>query len=166
MKKIFSILSLVLMLACCNFALTSCSSDDDDEDTNDDKVINKLVGTWRENDTTEMFESRYTFNADGTYLYTTKYIKPNPTLVIVTDKEGYITKHKGTYTVSKDKLTLKQEFGCYPTNNNNPDAEWEKDNEFSYIVTFELLENDTVIRFHGVNESGKNFTSADYKKVK
>ena len=52
MKKIFSILSLVLMLVCCNFALTSCGDDDEDE-TTEKNVNSKIIGTW------ESFDPQY-----------------------------------------------------------------------------------------------------------
>ena len=145
MKKIFSILSLVLMLVCCNFTLTSCSNDDDDE-TTEDKV---LVGTWKDTTYMEGFEYGFTFNTDGTYSYYCKYTgTTDPDNILVKDKEGYLTKHKGTYIVSEDKLelTLKQEYGCYPTMRNNPDAEWEEDVRTG-TSTIEWIDNN-VILFH------------------
>ena len=105
MKKIFSILSLVLMFACCNLALTSCGDDDEDE-IPEDKVVNKLAGTW------EYYEPGYpntvhslTLNEDGTFTSFTKDIvfDPNST---ETDKEGYLFKYKGKYTISNNKLIL------------------------------------------------------------
>ena len=141
MKKIFSILCLVLILTCCNFALTSCGDDDDD----DDKVIKNLVGTWKDTTYDENYEYGFTFNADGTYSYYAKF-KTNINIYLTTDKEGYLLKHKGTYIVSEDKLklTLKQEYGCYPTARNNPDAEWEED-VHTRTSAIEWLENSNVI---------------------
>ena len=43
MKKIFSILSLMLMFACCNVVFTSCG--DDEEDDFDPST--PIVGTWK-----------------------------------------------------------------------------------------------------------------------
>lgn len=144
MKKIFSILSLVLMFACCNFALTSCS-DDDDDDTNDDK---SLVGTWKDTTYMEGFEYGLTFNTDGTYSYYWKYTgTTDPNNIIVKDKEGYLTKHKGTYTVSEDELILKQEYGYYPAMNKTPNAEWEKDVRIGKI-DIEWLENNQFLQLN------------------
>lgn len=143
MKKIFSILSLVLMLVFCNFALTSCSDDDDDDITNDDKT---LVGTWKDTTYNPGFEYGFTFNVDGTYSYYSKCVTSVDNLI--TDKEGYMLKHKGKYIVSEDKLelTLKQEYGCYPTMKKKPDAEWEEDVRTG-TSTIEWL-NDNIILFH------------------
>ena len=44
MKKIFSILSLVLMLTCCNFVFTSCGDDDDEEELKEGIDRALLVG--------------------------------------------------------------------------------------------------------------------------
>ena len=150
MKKIFSILSLVLMFACCNFALTSCSSDDDDDDNDNDVdgvVIKNLVGTWKDTTYVPGIEYGFTFNADGTYSYYAKF-KTNINIYLTTDKEGYLLKHKGTYIVSEDKLelTLKQEYGCYPTRRKNPDAEWEEDVRTG-TSTIEWIDSN-VILFH------------------
>ena len=156
MKKIFSILSLVLMFACCNFALTSCSSDDDDDDNDNDVdgvVIKNLVGTWKDTTYMEGFEYGFTFNTDGTYSYYWKYTgTTDPDNILVKDKEGYLTKHKGTYIVSEDKLelTLKQEYGCYPTMNKDPNAEWEKDVRTG-TSTIEWIDNN-VILLHSNND--------------
>ena len=150
MKKIFSILSLVLMFACCNFALTSCSSDDDDNDNDvDGVVIKNLVGTWKDTTYVPGIEYGFTFNADGTYLYYSKFITPNTDDGTVLDEEGCMLKHKGTYIVSEDKLelTLKQEYGCYPTRRKNPDAEWEKDVRIGKI-DIEWLENNQVLQLN------------------
>ena len=151
MKKIFSILSLVLMLVCCNFALTSCSSDDDDDNDNDvdGVVIKNLVGTWKDTTYVPGIEYGFTFNADGTYLYYSKFITPNTDDGTVLDEEGCMLKHKGTYIVSEDKLelTLKQEYGCYPTRRKKPDAEWEKDVRIGKI-DIEWLENNQVLQLN------------------
>ena len=151
MKKIFTILSLVLMFACCNFALTSCSSDDDDDNDNDvdGVVIKNLVGTWKDTTYVPGIEYGFTFNADGTYLYYSKFITPNTDDGTVLDEEGCMLKHKGTYIVSEDKLelTLKQEYGCYPTRRKNPDAEWEKDVRIGKI-DIEWLENNQVLQLN------------------
>ena len=151
MKKIFSIISLVLMFACCNFALTSCSSDDDDDDNDNDVdgvVIKNLVGTWKDTTYVPGLEYGFTFNADGTYLYYSKFITPNTDDGTVLDEEGCMLKHKGTYIVSEDKLelTLKQEYGCYPTRRKNPDAEWEEDVRTG-TSTIEWIDSN-VILFH------------------
>ena len=152
MKKIFSILSLMLMFACCNLTLTSCSSDDDDDDV-DEVVIKNLVGTWKDTTYVKGLEYGFTFNADGTYSYYSKEITPDTDIAGVTDKEGYLLKHKGTYIVSEDKseLTLKQEYGCYPTRRNNPDAEWEEDVRTG-TSTIEWLENNDVIQLHPTDD--------------
>ena len=143
MKKIFSIISLVLMFTCCNFALTSCSNDDDDI-TNDDK---SLVGTWKDTTSYPGHEYGFTFNTDGTYSYYWKNIGLNdPNGIFVSDKEGYWAKHKGTYTVSEDELILKQEYGYYPADHKNPNAEWEKDSDRIGEIDIEWLENDQVLR--------------------
>ena len=147
MKKIFSILSLVLMLVCCNFALTSCSNDDDDI-TNDDKT---LVGTWKDTTSNPGYEFGFTFNADGTYSY---YWKNNgmadPNNIIVKDKEGYYAKHKGTYTVSEDELILKQEYGYYPADHRDTNAEWEVDAQIRE-ADIEWPENNQVLRLNPHN---------------
>ena len=147
MKKIFSIISLVLMLVCCNFALTSCS-DDDDDITNDD---NGIVGTWTDTTSTEEFAFGLTLNTDGTYSY---YWKKNtgfkdPNGVYVSDKEGYFVKQKGTYTVSEDKdeLILKEEYGYYPYAHKNPNPEWEADDHI-WEADIELQENNQVLRLN------------------
>ena len=163
MKKIFSILSLVLMFACCNFALTSCGDDDDDEETGN-KIDNRLVGSWKNTTSIEGldFEYEYTFNADGTFFYGIKY---NHILsFILTDEEGYLVKEKGTYTVSKDILTIKTEYGYYVTSD-KPNAEWEKTNH-TETLTIEWVEDGTTFRVHWDNGDGEPSTSADYKKVK
>lgn len=87
MKKIFSILSLVLMFACCNLALTSCGDDDEDE-IPEDKVVNQLAGTW------EYYEPGYpntvrslTLNEDGTFTLFTKDIFSIPIQQKLTRKD-------------------------------------------------------------------------------
>ena len=162
MKKILSILSLALMFVCCNVVFTSCGDDDDDEKT-EDNVNRSLVGTW------EYYEPGYpntvhslTLNADGTYYLFVKDIVYDPNST-ETDKEGYLFKYKGTFSVSNDKLTLAQEYAYDPILLKDPnDAEWHKEvkvREFSY-----KLEND-VLQFWGTSEDG-NAYAEEWKKVK
>ena len=157
MKKIFSILSLMLMFACCNVMFTSCGSDDEDEKT-EDSIVRKLVGTW------EYYEPGYpntvhsmTLNADGTYYSFIKDIvfDPNST---ETDKEGYLFKYKGTYTISNDKITFVAEYVYDPILLKDPnDAEWHREN-VTFEASFELQKDNTVSQFKGFDDEGKPVT--------
>ena len=164
MKKIFSILSLVLMFACCNLALTSCGDDNEDE-IPEDKVVNKLAGTW------EYYEPGYpntvhslTLNEYGTFTSFTKDIvfDPNST---ETDKEGYLFKYKGKYTISNNKLILNYESAYEPILLEDPnEAKWLQEDR-STEATFELQEGNNVMRVIGVNKDRDAFVEI-WKKVK
>lgn len=164
MKKILSILSLILMFACCNFALTSCSDDDEDENT-EDKAIRNIIGTWEyyEADAPNTVRA-VTFNTDGTYFYYSKDVVPEPNST-ETDKEGYLFKYKGTYTVSNDKLILNSEFAYEPILLKDPnDAEWHKENRTTE-ATIEWQDGNKVMQLHGVNKDGDAYDEV-WKKVK
>ena len=164
MKKIFSVLSLVLMFACCNVVFTSCGSNDEDEKT-EDNIVRKLVGTW------EYYEPGYpntvhslTLNADGTYYSFVKDIVYDPNST-ETDKEGYLFKYKGTYTVSDVKIIFCTEFLYDPILLEDPnDAEWHREN-ISHEVSYELLNGNTVLQLKGLNDEGKAVTEK-WEKVK
>lgn len=166
MKKIFSILSLVLMFACCNFALTSCGDDDEDE-TTEKNVNSKIVGTW------ELFDPQnpdierspftldilYTFNADGTFIRAIQGIN-----YAGTDVEGYMAKIKGTYTFSDDKLILNGEQRYTPIEAEDPYvAQWKED-KWTDICTIEWLNGYTVMRLHFSDEQSNE--SNTYRKRK
>jgi len=166
MKKIFSILSLVLMLVCCNFALTSCGDDDEDE-TTEKNVKSKIVGTW------ELFDPQhpdiaqgaftiyilYTFNADGTFIRAIQGIN-----YAGTDVEGYMLKLKGTYTFSDDKLILNGEQRYSPISAEDPyNAQWQED-KWTETCTIEWLNGYTVMRIHSSDEQPNE--SNTYRKRK
>ena len=147
----------MLMFACCNVMFTSCGSDDEDEKT-EDSIVRKLVGTW------EYYEPGYpntvhsmTLNADGTYYSFIKDIvfDPNST---ETDKEGYLFKYKGTYTISNDKITFVAEYVYDPILLKDPnDAEWHREN-VTFETSFELQKDNTVLQFKGFDDEGKPVT--------
>ena len=147
----------MLMFACCNVMFTSCGSDDEDEKT-EDSIVRKLVGTW------EYYEQGYpntvhsmTLNADGTYYSFIKDIvfDPNST---ETDKEGYLFKYKGTYTISNDKITFVAEYVYDPILLKDPnDAEWHREN-VAFEASFELQKDNTVLQFKGFDDEGKPVT--------
>ena len=166
MKKIFSILSLVLMLVCCNFALTSCGDDDEDE-TTEKNVNSKIIGTW------ELFDPQYpdmerspftidilyTFNADGTFIRAIQGIN-----YAGTDVEGYMLKLKGTYTFSDDKLILNGEQSYSPAIAEDPyNAQWQED-KWTETCTIEWLNGYTVMRIHSSDEQPNE--SNTYRKRK
>ena len=162
MKKIFSILSLVLMFVCCNFALISCGDDDDDENN----VNTPLVGTWElydpqnpnSNEGAFAIVMSLTFNADGTFLRSMRNINYQGT-----DLEGYFFKQKGTYTVSNDKLTLNGEQAYKPAAAEDPiSAQWEEE-KWTVTYTIEWLEGNTLMRLHS-NEDGPNTVNTWKKK--
>ena len=168
MKKIFSILSLMLMFACCNLALTSCGSDDDDDETTENNVNSKIVGTWKEYDSQNpnsgesplAVEASFTFNADGTYLRALRNINYQGT-----DVEGYLMKLKGTYTVSNDKLTLNVEQAYRPIAAEDPYATQWQEEKWTETYTIEWLEGNTAMRLNEVLETGTPNVS-EWKKVK
>ena len=142
MKKIFSILSLALMFVCCNFALISCGDDDDDEN----KVNTPLVGTWEQYNPQDptAYEGTLaivyslTFNADGTFLRSMRNINYQGA-----DREGYLGKIKGTYTVSNDKLTLNVEQAYRPALAEDPYAAQWQEEKWTETYTIEWLEGNT-----------------------
>ena len=166
MKKIFSILSLMLMLACCNFALTSCGDDDEDE-TTEKNVNSKIIGTWESFDpqypdmerTAFTIDILYTFNADGTFIRSLQGIN-----YAGTDVEGYLLKMKGTYTFSDDKLILNGEQKYSPIEAEDPyNAQWQE-NKWTDICTIEWLNGYTVMRIHSSDEQPNE--SNTYRKRK
>ena len=161
MKKIFSILSLVLMFVCCNFALISCGDDDDDENNE-----NKLVGTW------EQYNPQYptayegtlaivyslTFNADGTFLKSMRNFNYQGA-----DREGYLVKTKGTYTVSDDKLILNIEQAYRPALAEDPYAAQWQEEKITETYTIEWLEGNTHMH---LNEDDDPLKQYFWKKKK
>ena len=67
MKKIFSILSLALMFACCNVVFTSCGDDDDEEELKDG-IDRALLGSWENTDEQNECYEVIEFLSDGTYI--------------------------------------------------------------------------------------------------
>ncbi len=161
MKKIFSILSLVLMFVCCNFALISCGDDDDDENNE-----NKLVGTWEQYDpqNPDTYEGTLaivyslTFNADGTFLKSMRNFNYQGA-----DREGYLVKTKGTYTVSDDKLILNIEQAYRPALAEDPYAAQWQEEKMTETYTIEWLEGNTHMH---LNEDDDPLKQYFWKKKK
>ena len=103
MKKLLSMLSFVLMLACVGFAFTSCGDDDDDEP----EVSSSIVAKWM----TEKQAGAYgtiTFRKNGTFsmgVYVPEEMMMNSEFV----KDAFEkTKPKieGTYSTEGDKIHI------------------------------------------------------------
>ena len=102
-------------------------------------------------------QTQYILNADGTYYSFIKDIvfDPNST---ETDKEGYLFKYKGTYTISNDKITFVAEYVYDPILLKDPnDAEWHREN-VTFEASFELQKDNTVLQFKGFDDEGKPVT--------
>jgi hypothetical protein len=164
MKNIISILSLVLMIACCNFGFTSCSKDD--EGMSDEEALKILVGTWYSQDTQYYSAShlltkpQYVFDANKKFVSTVKDIIVNPKSTD-TDKDGVLVKYEGTYSVSKGKMTLRFERECEPSK--YKDSNWHSCDDVREYV-FELLENEGINILHMTTTDQK--TGKFYYKIK
>ena len=164
MKKICSILSLVLMFACCSIMFTSCNKDDDG--MTDEEALRILVGTWDCQDTQyynanhRLTKPHYVFNENKKFVSTIKDIIVNPKSAD-TDKDGVLVKYEGTYSVSNGKMTLRYERECEP--GKYKDSDWHTC-DGTEVYNFELLEDNgiSILRLFSEDNKSGNF----YYKIK
>jgi hypothetical protein len=167
MKKIFSILGLVLMFACCNIMFTSCSKDDG---MTDEETLKNMVGTWvcKELESPsaghQLTYSQFTFYPNGKFVSTVKDIVVDPEATD-TDKDGVFMKHEGTFAISHDKVKLHYENEYEP--GKYGDYEWHGGIVDIREYTFELLtENgNDILRMYTTDKTTGKFKENFYYKI-
>ncbi len=172
MKKYLPVLSLVLMVMCCNVLFTSCG--DDDDENNDNAIAKKvfsnkdIVGTWEYTpDDAPGTISSTTFFDDGTYMNVIrdKDVDPDAT---DTDTEGVILKVMGKYDIVRDSLYFLRKSLYQP--GKFKDSMWHPLDDTRTGLKFEFVDENN-IKFYDVTNASQPETilaknaSANVEKI-
>ena len=137
MKKIFSILGLVLMAMCSSVVFTSCGDDDDEVVENKN---NTIVGSWFIEEDGDNVRDVLTFYADGTYVLSWQDVKKDPSTKYYDENLTYF-QYKGIYTASNGIIKMKRtherdSMGKVVDRVENP-TEWRTD-------SYEIIDGNTL----------------------
>ena len=152
MKKIFSILSFVLMLTCCNFVFTSCGDDDDEEELKEG-IDRAILGSWEDVDEHDGWRDVWEFNSDGIYYATTMDLKDEGKNYLDDNFAYYM--EKGNYTASNGVLSATL---IHEKNHKNKDKEWHKVEELHAVFKYQIIDKKTLVLTYISSETGKETT--------
>ena len=159
MKKIFSILSLALMFACCNVVFTSCGDDDDEEELKEG-IDRALLGSWEEVDEHDGWRDVMEFNSDGTYNATTMDLIDHNEYYL-DDKFAYYME-KGIYTATNGVLAATI---THEKDHKYNDKEWHEVKDFHVVCKYQIIDSKKLLLTATKLETGEEATR-EYTKCK
>ena len=161
MKKIFSILSLALMFACCNVVFTSCGDDDDEEELKEG-IDRALLGSWENTDEQNECYEVIEFLSDGTYVQMVRDLEEDEDIseYYLDDKYTY-AKTKGTYTAINGIMNVNQ---THRMSFSYHDKEWHE-KSWQNICKYQVINGNT-LSLEKTNEETGDVSTVTFTKCK